>query len=647
MSWKERAEVVESADAGVEPTWKAEAEVVDEVAAPAPEGDGLPRGGDGWFEPASTSGTALRSFGKGASSGFTDELSGATNGLAAGFSRVGIELAKTKVGRALARKLRPELEHVSDVFVDAAIEESAQDASAEIFGMKLPLDADDALHGVYRHNRDEMRLETLQGRKANPKTALGMQVVGSVMGPGPKAKTLGGISKQMAGYGAAAGLGESEGNFDTKEGREELLTDTAFGGAFGGVAGPAGTVVGRNAARMLKKSSLVNALKAMKGSGGITNVLTDMGYKNEDEALELAEAAMQMGLIKPFGTSADVLRKTLPQKEFTGARIEGVLKDAQEGAAKRAAGIQSNNLARRARSISLSQRQAAEVAERNAANRAAAKPGAPTWDEPIPEAAPTWDEPIPPEFDMKRASWDATENVMDVGDYTTEAMHKAGPAAGIVERIAEQAEVGDTFSAANKLKSNIYEGINYKLEPGLSTNAQRRAASGLRQSIEDQVAEQAGPEVADELRSANQRWGQLSDIEKLSTDESTRQLNKQTPWTSAIRNAFVAGGAGAAGGGATTGAMGGAAAGALGFMGPLVARGLGPRIPSLLANTGRALSKPMQSTGIPRIQQGIQSAEWPLFDAIQRPTPEQETKSLKESLSKEDEDAVSAFLRAP
>jgi hypothetical protein len=538
---------------------------VDSPAPAAPPDEAAVEQEPGWFDPTSQSGAALRGGSRGASFGFRDELAGGVKGLTAGFSRVAAQLMKTAPGRALMRQImgRP---GVSDPVVDMATEGAAQEGSKTVLGMPLPLDPDDALREGYRFGRGESRRDDMSAQEAHPITYGASEIGGSLMVPGPKLLKPGmpgrmaAIAKTGAAIAGASGLGNSTADLTRAENDPQAIADavgdTATSAAAGGIIAPLATMGADKAARWLKTASQNNALKALGLRAGISDQLQKRGYETADDARELGQAALDAELIRPFRTASDVAERASFAKQVQGSRIENALADADKAG----------------------------------------------------------------NFDNARASWDAVGEVMGPNGLTTEAMSKARPARGIVERILAQGEVDPSFSAANRLKSNIYEGINYGTEPALSTRLQRQAASGLRKSIEEQVAEKAGPDVADELRGANKAYGYLADIQPLAQEEATRQLARKTMTPLDLAAMLGAGAAGHSAGGTGAGIGAGLLVGG--------AKIAGPRIPSTLAVAQRALA--------PNMRGFVQGALKPALQAPMLP-----------SKSEDEEDAISAFLESP
>jgi hypothetical protein len=344
----------------------------------------------------------------------------------------------------------------------------------------------------------------------------------------------------------------------------------------GAVLTPVASGVSARLGRWLQKLSQENALKAVGARAGISDVVGQAGIETADEARQLGQRAIDMDLVRPFSSAADVTEGVGFKLRDTGARIENVLGDAD-----RVAGEQADA----ARKLFL-ERQAKQM-EQLAASGIKGRPNAPP--------------PAPPAFDTERASWRAVEEVMGPDGLTTEAMSKVRPAARIVDRIVAQGEVDPSFRAANKLKSDIYGGINYSVDPGLSTKMQRSTARGLKSSIEEQVEERLGAEAADELRAANQRYGTLKTIQGLSSEEARRQLGRAGAFSPGTIAASVAAGNPA----------------------PMVARAASPIVPSTMSWAQRSLSP----------------AALPATQGVLRP--------VAQELSEMEENSIDAFMNSP
>ena len=516
--WKSRAKAV--------PDWQKRAAPIDAASTQLPPGDDIesipaatpvtpvePQGGP------STGEAALQGFGQGASFGFSDELAG-----------LGAEAA-----------------YLGTPFTPAVGPMLSDETAYRLFGTKT------AGEHPYARVRDMMRRENAQAQKGHPIAYAGGQLAGAVATPGPKGAGAARLAKQGAMYGALAGAGLSEADL-VKGDVGGAATDTAIGAGTGAVLAPTvGSISGR-IGRWLQKQSQNNALKALGLRAGISNQLTKRGYESADEARELGKAALDMELIRPGRTAADVAERAGFAKEVQGARISQALSDAD------ATGVP---------------------------------------------------------FDANEAAWVASQKAAGSSGLSPTAAREAGRAAALVDDVTAlpQSQAGSTFESANRLKSDMYQGINYATDPTLKTQLERRVASGLRESIEDQMSRAAGPDVADELRAANRAYGFLQDIEPLAQDEATRQLGRKT-LTSVDIAAIL-------GGGAAGGMYGGAGGGALGA--GLVAgqRLLGPRIPSTLAVSQRALAP------------------------VVMPAAQKAANYVTQDVTEREQDSIDAFLKGP
>lgn len=515
----------------------------------------------GFLESGSQSQAALLGGSRGASFGFRDELAGGVKGMAAGFSRIAADLMKTSGGRALMRQMLGK--DLPDSVVDMVTEGSIQQGAKTGLGMKgLPLDPDDALREGYRFGRSESRQDDVEAQAAHPVTYGASEVAGAIAVPGPKLLKPGmpgrmaAIAKTGAAIGGASALGNSTADL-TQDGRTlEAVGDTATGAGMGGAMAPLATIGADRLGRWLQQASRDNALKAIGLRAGISNQLTKRGYETADEARDLGQAALDMELIRPFRTASDVAERAQFAKQVQGSRIEGALADAD-----------------------------------------AARLGP---------------------FDTERAAWEAATTAAGPQGLSPTAIREATRAQNLVDDVVSLPRVQEpSFANANRMKSDMYSGINYGTDPALKTTLERRAASGLRKSIEEQVAETAGPDVADELRAANKAYGFLSDIEPLARDEATRQPARKAVTSNDMSHILMAGAAG----GTVGGVHGGIGAALLTGATKL----LGPRVPSTLA-VGQQAASPM-------VRPFVQGA---LKPALQAP--------MLGAANEEEEKAINAFL---
>jgi hypothetical protein len=488
--------------------------------APAPSELGI-------FDPLTKAGTALRSFGSAAALGFGDELAGITG---AQQELMGRRNPLAVLGGPLAATAN------APQFVSAGLEDAGL---KEGFGRKGLAERDleglgdvEAAVARYRQDRDKARAERAAGVKANPKTALTAQVAGALTTPpvfGAGAR-LGGMTLKGPGAavvsGAATGALSGVGSSDA-EMPEDIAKEGLTGGALGGVGGAVGAGLGAAAGTGLQKLSNMAALKAMGVKAGISDSLKQRAYETIEEGRALADDAMKSGVIRPFKTAEDVAQQAAERQQYvSGPIIEDVM------------------------------------TQGNAAPQA---------------------------FDFEEAAWTAADKLMSRGRPRAAPLNPqeqavGRPAMSMVKRIADTTtpEGLGSFSEANRLKQGLQNSVNYGLNATKeSTQMQRAAASGMRESIENQVARNVSPEAADSLRAANQGWGTMEDIKQIATEEARRQAQRSFPLGKALMGA-------AAGGGASQSVLGGAVGGAA----AAAAHYLGPRVPSTVA-WGAAKSLPM------------------------------------------------------
>ena len=388
---------------------------------------------------------------------------------------------------------------------------------------------------AYLRARDAARKEDAAAVAAHPIAHGTGSFAGALTTPGPKGLGATKLAKQGAMYGAASGLGGSEADLAHGE-ILPTLVNTAVSAGTGAILAPIASGLSARFGRFLKEKSQENALKAVGARAGIADALGVNGIKTAEDARALGQTAIDQGLVPPFSKAADVAQNSGFALEREGARVGAVLKDADA---------------------------------------------------------------IPGAFDLDRAAWQAAGEVMGPQGLTTEAMSKVRPATNIVERIAKQADVDSSFSAANRLKSDIYNGINYGTNAtSLGVGMQKGAVRGLRKSIEEQVAEKLGPEAADELISANRNLSALRKINRLSSGEARREI--------------------ARGGAITAGTIG--ASLAAGDPSPIVAKAASPYLNSTVS----------------AIQRNLAPATMPLTQAA--------TKPGIQHLSEQEQDSISAFL---
>ena len=524
----------------------------------------------GAFDPLTKAGTALRSFGSAAALGFGDELAGITGAQQELMGRSN-PLAALAGGPVSAVANAPQM--VAAGLEEAGLKEGFGRKGLTERGLEGLGDVEAAV-ARYRQDRDKARAERAAGAKANPKTALASQLAGAlttppVFGAGSRVggMTLKGPGAAVA-SGTATGLLSGVGASDA-EMPGDVAKEGLTGGAFGAVGGAVGAGLGRGAEVGLKKVSNMAALKALGVKAGISDSLKQRGYEALEEGRALADDTMKSGVIRPFRTAEDVAQQAAERQQYvSGPIIEDVM------------------------------------TQGNAAPQA---------------------------FDFDEAAWTAADKLMSRGRPMAAPLNPqeqavGRPAMSMVKRIADTStpEGLGSFSEANRLKQGLQNSVNYGLNATKeSTQMQRAAAAGMRESIENQVARNVSPEAADSLRAANQGWGTMEDIKQIATEEARRQAQRKFPLMQTLMG-------GAAGAGASQSVLGGA----VGGMAAATAHYLGPRVPSTVA-WGAAKALPMTERLGPAASASIADPLGPLRQYLGL-SPEERKKS-----------SVQAFEAAP
>lgn len=416
----------------------------------------------------------------------------------------------------------------------------------------------DALIARYRREREDSRNELAAGVKAYPKTSFVSDIAGGLASPTPFGK-----SKALTSMGKGLVAGTLSGIGDsradmTKGELGETLIDASLGGGGGALLGRLFGGLGNQGGVILKRRAEDNALKSLGVKAGIGDALGSRGYDTVDEARKLGRVALDEKLIPWVGRAESVAQNAAEAQTHRGAMIDNALEE----------------------------------------SRKAGKP---------------------PDFDAMsmRAALTASE-----GNMLPRAARAAGPARQIVQDIQKLGEQGGDIVDANKMKSQIYDGINWSTESRLKTKLQKDAVRGFREGIEDHVEHTAGPQLADELRTANQRYGQLADIKSLAQEEARRAAGRQ--------DGSLAGSVGTAMlGGVAGGPVAGAAAGAAKY-------GLSKAGPFLNGFTARA-----QDALAPRMTGlGVRSGR------VAQDLFRQAEQTLRRPQDEKDEDAISAWLNS-
>lgn len=235
------------------------------------------------LSPESVSGTALRSFGRGASMGFTPALAGVSGAL----QELG---SRGPVGRAVALGAPAALGPLGGpmALAQAASAPELVAGSSEQLGDYRNLPVMEAMLQRFRADRDRARMEQERGARANPVTAMASEVGGAMAMPGPKGATLG---KRMAGYGAQGAL-MGTGTATSREGGN--WTDVVQGAASGLIGGGMGEGLMAAARPLIRK-----------GAGIVGDIVQGRATKDVgDVASEVAKLEGQ------YGAAAQALNRT-------------------------------------------------------------------------------------------------------------------------------------------------------------------------------------------------------------------------------------------------------------------------------------------------------------------------------------------------
>lgn len=159
-------------------------------------------------------------------------------------------------------------------------------------------------------------------------------------------------------------------------------------------------------------------------------------------------------------------------------------------------------------------------------------------------------------------------------------------ALGLIEQVGKLTPQGEYasgggFSDANQTKSQAWKAANFKDDAPMQAQQYRKAVSGLRDSIRDQVGAANGPESANRLTQANQRFGLASTAEDISAPAVSRGGAAQQFGIPAAAAAALTSGLGV---GQLAGGMAGGATAAL--VGGALLKSRGPAIAARLGRAG-------------------------------------------------------------
>lgn len=416
----------------------------------------------GGLEAKSISGAALRGLGKGGSLGFSDEIGGAMG-------------AADELGRRQRAFL------------------GIQTDSDPVEDSKLSLK--DALVARYRRERDASRQEQEASGRAHPGLVLGTEIAGAlaVPLPGPgKLKpfaTVGGRALRYGASGATQGALSGAGNSTSDLTAGDVggaLRDTGggalMGGAASGVLGPAAELTqARVIAPWAAKKARERAVSAIAPNAGLANQLRKkLGVASEEEIQSLGGDILDTGVLRPGGTAGGALRRTEDMMTLEGDRIGGVLREADELAARGVA--------------TPFQPQDARLSVRKALRESADVPALQT----------------------------------ELPAVREKLLERVGVDPGVGQAV-EGVRASPSFADAWKNKSILQRALKPDEFSKPAEKLYRSGVGGYTKSIYDQVESQVGPDLAAELREAAKKYGTGAKIE-----DFLRELNSRNQQRGAI-----------------------------------------------------------------------------------------------------------------
>ena len=427
---------------------------------------------------------AAMGLGHGASLGLDDEVSGVARGaLHVGKEAAASALGDNTVGRSLLRSyLKSKGLDVPDVGVDAIVQGAKADTE-QALGLKPNLVES------YRQGRDDSRNVHAESKAAFPTTYKASEVVGGALAPIPgpgKLKPLQTVAsralqygKYGAGVGGVAGLGAS--NADLTKGEfGQAAADTAAGAAIGGVSsaviGPAAELVHARVVRPWANDAANEAAANVVANGaGMKKILRNRNQKLTDENMaQVGQDARDLGLIRPFGTSAGALERLDALIDDTGASIGTHVAQVD------ALGAQGGGFAT----------QEARLAVRRALSQSADTPA-------------------------KQAE------LTRVRDFLLERIGEPVDHPGGMPQNA-------SFATNWQNKSQLQSALKPDELSGLGQQLYRKGVAGYTKNIYDQAERQAGPDIADGLRSAASTYGKAASLRDSLSNQAALKTNTAT-----------------------------------------------------------------------------------------------------------------------
>lgn len=333
---------------------------------------------------------------------------------------------------------------------------------------------------AYAEARDNVRAMLKEERDAEPYFAGALELGGALAVPTPKlGKVVKGtpVAKVALKYaamglpvGALMGLGGSEADL-TNGDIGGAVADTAIGGALGaGVSGALGTAtekIGLKVGDYLREKAKANALKAIGGRGGITNMMQKMGYETADEAKDLGGRALDSDLIPFMGDKDAVWRRATEKQAQVGPAI-GAMYDAAD---------KSGQLLADGQTV------------------------------------------MSPSFDFTAAANAAKKPLQGIN---TVALRNAGKANQLVADIEKQGAINSTFKAAKEIGTSMGGDVNHAVETKEAAKLHKAVYNAFKDNRMQQLESVLGPDEVESLRALNSVYSTAKDVQKLSSNAATR-----------------------------------------------------------------------------------------------------------------------------
>lgn len=436
---------------------------------------------------ASSGESALQGYAQGASFGMADELGGVVH---QGVKMIGsgaVSAMKTGAGRALLRRLVPNLRELPDAAIDAVLDEGADVGAEQVLGVRPRSSGGPGIEGAgYSTGRDQMRADVRTAQESNPKTFFAGNVAGAMSVPMPgsgAAKPLQTVinrSLENAGkfgvQGALQGFGASEGDL-LKGGIGEVAKDTALGGGVGAgmgfATGPAAYAWARHARPALQKLANSRAVAAIAPSAGLFNRLRNSGVRTEEELQQLGSDVLDSEIIKPFSSASGMKTRNDALMALEGANIGETMKGADELVSRGITPPPSRDL----------QREAVIKALRGNAKTPALK--------------------------------------AEVGGVESKLLDRVG------DDVPRPDNFPSSFDELWQNKSQLQSALKPDEFSDLGDRLYRKGVKGYTERVYEQVEGAVGPDELAKLRESAKKYGTAARIDDMLTDQATRKAVNQ------------------------------------------------------------------------------------------------------------------------